>query len=281
MKWRLLMLTLAVCAVPSGADATTIFVGIGNNEFQGDIPTAVNAINGYANISTAFNQDQGILTAISNGTVLLNGNNPDVFIVYYAGHGGKRADAGDPGDTDQIIGTSTDGGTTFPNNPVTDDQLTTAISAINSAHPSAGILLVLDTCFAGQAVADNNDLKSVDAAVIGTADANHCAPGVSKFLPLWQQAFSLVNGDFRADTNRDGYLTLGELFNFVDQIPNGGENPFGLNFGSNNLNAVVAFIPEPSSILILLTGMALLGFRRLGSWGRHWRSDSATGTSPN
>lgn len=263
MKRQLLLWFLILSAMAPAAHASTIFVGIGNNEFQGDIPAAVNAINGYANISTAFNQDQGMLTAINNGAAKLNGNDPDVFIFYYAGHGGKRADAGDPGDTDHIIGTSTDGGVTFPNNPVTDDQLTAAISSINSGHPSTGVLIVLDTCFAGQAVDDNTDLKSVDAAVIGTADKNNCAPNVSKFLPLWQQAFSLLNGDFRADTSLDGYLTLNELFNFTKNIPNDGEGPFGLVFGSNNQDAIVAFIPEPSSFLILLAGLLAFPAARL------------------
>lgn len=128
---------------------------------------------------------------------------------------------------------------------MTDDQLTSAISAINGAHPSAGVLVVLDTCFAGQAIADGHDLSSVDADVIGTADANNCAPGTSDFLPLCQQAFQIVNGDFAADTNQDYQLTLGELFNFTKTIPNGsGANPFGASFGSINQDAVVATYPS-------------------------------------
>jgi hypothetical protein len=262
LRWSITF-SSAVCL----AHAATIFVGIGNNEFAGDIPVAVTAIQPYAgSITTANNQDQGILTNLNAAAAKLGGfNSADVFIFYYAGHGGTRVDAGDLGDTDHIIGTSTDGGATFPNNPVTDDQLTSAISTINGAHPAAGVLLILDTCFAGQAVADNNDLRSVDAAVIGTADANNCAPGVSKFLPLWQQAFQIVNGDFRADTHNNGTLTLQDLFNFTRNIPNGGENPFGLEFGSNNQNAIVAQIPEPSTFVLLSLGglgLAIVRLRR-------------------
>jgi hypothetical protein len=246
-------LALAVTLAISAANAGTVFLGIGNNEFAGDIPVAAGAIQPYAStVTTLNNQDQGIITAINNASANNLGGfgSVDAFIFYYAGHGGTQGP-----NPDHIIGTSTDGGTTFPNNPATDDQLTAAIQTLNGAHPGVGVFIVLDTCFAGAA---QGDLVATDSFLIGTADANNCAPGVSKFLPLWQQAFAINGGFFNADTNQDLHMTMQELFTFTNNIPNAGENPFGVTNGSFAGSVIVASVPEPGTWMLLVCGAGLL-----------------------
>lgn len=257
---KLLNLAAAISFALCSAHAGTVFLGIGNNEFAGDIPLAAAAIQPYAQtVTTLNNQNQGILTAINNAS---NNNlggfgSTDTFVLYYAGHGGLQADG--LTEQDHIIGTSTDGGVTFPNTPVTDDQLTLAIQALNGAHPGVGVYIVLDTCFAGAAVADGTDLKATDTYVTGTADATNCAPGVSKFLPLWQAAFAKTGGFLNSDTNHDNVLTLGELFGYTNasNIANGGENPFSVTNGSF-ANTIVATIPEPATWIISISALGLL-----------------------
>ena len=286
-----------VTGITSRAQATAIYVGIGEDRFANDVTRAVAAITPFipgANISVArpanavdYAADDPtpatILANLTAGVAKLRAG--DVLIFHYAGHGLPVTDPGDAADpnvittdpsnlcgcdvkannADEQIGpagnfTINANGTTAGTN-VTDDQLTTVLSRIPAG---ADALVVLDSCFSGLAIHSNSaaagDIGTLPLDFIATADAVHCAPGTSKFLPLFEQAFTTPGGYSPADTNRNGVLTLNELFSYTMQFA-GPETPVfqDLTRAGNN---TVAVLPEPYSLSLVLGPVILAVYRR-------------------
>jgi hypothetical protein len=254
----------------SSADAATIFVGIGNDEFKGELENVVKTMQPYATLVTATNQDQGILTELATGAGKLSNDSPDVLIFFYRGHGGTRDDRNNKDEkADFIIGTSPAGKPPFPNNPVTDDQLTAAFKKINTDFPKAAVVAVLDSCEAGWAVKDRTDLASVTGVVVGAAQADQCASG-NGTLAVFDAAFQVNKGFFQADSDKDGKLTVGELLGFMRSSyafykDDDKGTPFFLDFGKTNLSAVVATkpVPEPSMLPVLVAIGLAAAFKAL------------------
>lgn len=109
---------------------------------------------------------------------------------------------------------------------------------------------------------------------IGTTDASHCAQGNSLFMPYFNDAFSIVNGTFKSDTNGDGVMTVGELYLSLAAI-NGvinaeGGRAYAINYAepAAHLQYAVAAVPETSTFVLLVAGLVVfpaLPWRRLRS----------------
>jgi hypothetical protein len=247
----LLSLVVALCVV-GNTNAHIIFVGIGNDEFRNDVTVSSNTIQNCLTpgdtVTLAMQQDKpGITNLLTNAKNMAMAG--DIAIIHYAGHGGKRNDG------EGQYGTSPDMGVTFPN-PITDDEVA---AIINMFPASVAVLSIFDTCFAGEL--DDGDVNDIQRGlVIGTADANHCAPGQSIFLPFWNMAFASNGmGSLNADANNDGMVTLGELFNYLSRIVGTDpSNPFASNHETAQHLDYVVWAPEPSGLIMLGIGGLLI-----------------------
>ncbi len=243
------------------ANAIVKFLGIGNDEFANDINVSSNALrpflgsNDIINLSFNLNGAQ-ILQELTNAKNMLQ--NGDVFIFHYAGHGDAPGipdaapiDENNPGNNgdEGIIGLVND----FPMG-ARDDEIA---MIINMIPESVGVLSIFDSCFAGEMIDGTADINR--GLVIGTADADNCANGESLFLPFWLDAFSSNGmGSVEADADNNRMITLGELFevlNDIDGVDNGvGGVAYAENFETpDHLDYVVGkVVPEPTSTSSLL-----------------------------
>jgi hypothetical protein len=280
-----IILLSLLCA---NAEASQIFyLGVGNEEFKADVMSAYQTMVKYsvapASIAQQFDltgpQIVNLLNAYRNA--LTNG---DVLIFHYSGHGGgpgipdaapvDENNAGNNGD-EGVIGLSDVGapGTFTPGNVGTRSSRDDAIAnELNNFAPSVAVLSIFDSCFAGEMIDGTSDISR--GLVIGTTDANNCAQGNSLFMPYFNDAFSIVNGTFKSDTNGDGLMTVGELYTSLSAI-NGvvntsGGTAFARNFNepAAHLQYVVAAVPEASTFVLLVAGLVVfpvLPWRRLRS----------------
>lgn len=260
------------------AHAQVFYLGIGNEEFQGDVTSAYNTMVTYAatpaSIAQYYNQTGPQITAILNNyrNSLQNG---DVLIFHYSGHGGGPgiADAapidennmGNNGD-EGVIGMSDAGNPgAFSNanigvRSVRDDAIA---AELNNFAASVAILSIFDSCFAGELIDGTSDVSR--GLVIGTTDANNCAQGTSLFMPHWNDAFTLNGAFLKADSNKNGTVTLGELYARLDdingQINTSGGVAFATNFGESaaHMAYAVATHPVPLPAAAWLFGFGMVG----------------------
>lgn len=277
MLRRLSLASLLAISIgfPIAAQATAYYVGEGEDAFTGDIASAVAAIKPFiSNITTDLDSTAAISADLNATIAKMKAG--DVLLFQYAGHGAPVTDpdpmAGDPNivsvgmnnlcgcdvnvnNADEQIGLGAD---LLAGKGLTDDQLTTILDKVPAG---ATAYVVLDACFAGLAVSGGQDLGSLPIDFIGTADEVHCAPAASKFLPLFTDAFALRDGDFKADSNHNGVLTEGELFDYTTTF-DGPENPTFMQSNTDE-DLPVAFVSEPTTLALLLgTSGLLIAMRR-------------------
>lgn len=249
-----LFLSLLAAGPWGSAGAHTYYLGVGNNEFAPDVDTAVNALRriGSVHERRVYDQDRGILAEIvAIGRRLVAG---DVFIFHYSGHGGLRGDTGfnDEGGGDEgIIGTL-NAAREFTANAVTDDDVA---QAINALRDDVAVLSIFDSCHAGEMIDGTADIDR--GAVIGTAATGCIAPTSSIFLPLWNAALAWGPRGIAADTNHDGRLVFGELYDALDGI-SGSSRPFAANFDGTTRDDYRIGVPVPSTALLLAAGLVAL-----------------------
>ena len=275
---------LAMAVEPVAARATPFYLGIGEDKFANDVTQAAAAIAPWipaANIvvdrnTGAFDGDPTNPTAAAIRAditaIVARLAAGDVLILHYAGHGrpvSDPTDLSDPDihtvDPDNLCGcdVSADhadeqigpGGV-----GVTDDFLASSLSRVPAG---ATAYVILDNCFSGLAL---DDLGNLPVDFLSTADAVHCAPEVSKFLPLFVSAFSIVNNTFRADANRDGKLTEGELAAFTRNFTDT-SNPQFFD-GDTHGDLVITAIPEPCTGLLVVSGFVGVLYKRRSGQGR-------------
>ncbi|NEO54794.1 MAG: caspase family protein [Okeania sp. SIO3B5] len=251
------------------------FLGIGNDQFANDVFESFDAISpflspGDSALATTNLTGWEILDLLNNQKDMLK--NGDIFIFHYAGHGSFQGDMApiDEADNDDGIIGLAQSNATDPRtsggfiDPATDDEIA---AIINMIPDSVGVLTIFDSCFAGEMIDGSKDINR--GFVIGTSDKNNCAPRKSLFLPFWLNAFSPNGmGSVNADANNDTVLSLGELFEFlndIDGMDNGiGGVAFAADFESSvspeHLEYKVAHtpIPEPTSTISLLV-LGILG----------------------
>lgn len=276
------------CFLGTTAHAQVFYLGIGNDNLQADIGVAYQTMVNYAATPASIAQyyDQtgtqivGLLNTYRNS--LTNG---DVLIFHYSGHGysglgnGDLNGIADANPMDEVAGAAVgnSGHNNFegvigmqaglsPFNPALATRDDAIAAELNNFAPSVAILSIFDTCHAGDMVDGTADINR--GLIIGTADANNCAPDPSLFMPHWNAAFTLVDlmgGTFQADTDMNGTLTLGELYaslNDIDGQANGqGGVAFAIDFGesSAHLNYAVAVAPIPLPAAAWLFGSGLVG----------------------
>ncbi len=243
------IITLAGFA--ANAQASIRFLGIGNDEFSADIDTAYNKLApclgpGDSGVRVTQQNRAGILAELM---AIKNAAMPgDILFIHYSGHGGTQ-DSLEPNDlTRGIIGTSPDGGVTFPD-PANDSEIA---NIINMIAIGVNVVSIFDSCFAGEMI-DDPSTDITRGMVLGTSNATCVAPGGSIFLPLWCQAFmdNDDNGIPDGDSNGDGILTLGELWTILGTIQDAGSNPYAEDFGGNQYDAVIWQVPAPSALGVL------------------------------
>ena len=268
----------AFLLLPAFANAAAYYVGEGEDEFAPDIHDAAEAIAHWipaANIVTGQDDTAAITTDLSAAIAKMLAG--DVLIFHYAGHGSPTHDLADPADpdihvdantngcgcpvdidvtdADLQIGTSADQGgladwQTGNTNGLRDDDLADILADVPAG---ATALVILDACFSGLAIHDGSDLGALPIDFIATADQEHCAPGTSKFLPLFIDAFELTDGTFKADANQDGALSENELFDYTSNFTDDA-NPQFLNRDPHG-DLLVAQVPAPATLLLFAFGL--------------------------
>jgi hypothetical protein len=253
-------------AAPASA-AQIYYLGIGNEGFQADVTSAANTWGNYAtlpaSIATYYDKTGPDIVSLLNlyKNTLVAG---DTLFFHYSGHGGggiadaAPLDEGNGGNngTEGVIGMSNnpyDSGVFSPFNPLRAARDDAIAAELNGFAASVAVIAIFDNCFAGEMVDGTSDISR--GLIIGTSDADNCAQGNSLFMPYFNDAFSILNGKFKADSNMDGLLTVGELWGHLDDIHgvmNGqGGTAFALNFNepANHLNYTIAqVVPLPPAI---------------------------------
>lgn len=288
MKTKLFRALGLACLFAGNAHAQMFYLGIGNEQFQGDVTSAYNTMVSYAaapaSIAQYYNQTGPQIVSLLNAyrNSLANG---DVLIFHYSGHGYSGLGNADPNgiadanpmDEAAGVAVGNSGHNNFegaigmqaglsPFNPALAARDDAIAAELNNFASSVAILSIFDTCHAGDMVDGTADVSR--GLVIGTTDANTCAQPNSLFMPHWNSAFtisSLMGETFQADTNMDHVLTLGELYArlaYIDgEINSEGGVAFAIDFGesSAHLDYVVAVAPVPLPAAAWLFGSGIVG----------------------
>lgn len=260
----------------AAADAAQVYyLGVGNEAFQADVTSAANTFITYAPIpasaGTHYDRTGPQIVSLLNNyrNTLVAG---DTLIFHYSGHGGvgvadaaplDEGNAGNNG-TEGVIGMSNNpynSGSFLPFDPARAARDDAIAAQLNNFAASVTVIAIFDSCFAGEMTDGTADINR--GLIIGTTDANNCAQGNSLFMPYFNDAYTLVNGTFKADTNLDGIMTVGELWEHLNDI-NGVMNSsggvaFATNFGepAHHMNYIVAVSPIPVPAAVWLFGSAL------------------------
>lgn len=280
---RALCITVASTTLMSASDAAQVFyLGIGNEGFQADIGVAYNTMVNYAaspaSIAQYYDRTGPQIVALLN-TYRNSLQNGDTLIFHYSGHGGAGITDAAPLDENNannnggegVIGLSNDpydSGDFDPFNATRASRDDAIAAELNNFANSVAILSIFDTCFAGEMIDGTSDVSR--GLAIGTTDASNCAQSTSLFMPHFNDAFTLEDGTFKADSNNDKQLTLGELYARLDnidgQLNSSGGTAFARNFGESaehmNYLVAVAPVPVPPAVLLFGSALAALGWSR-------------------
>lgn len=147
----------------SHTSAAYYFLGTGNDGYYGDaygLWSSLSSQPGWEGASGRLQENRTGTQMVSDINWLGQAGPGDVVIWYYSGHGGAE-------DIDWDLDESSDFfdehiGLQNSYNHATDDQITSALSAVSPAVP---IVAILDTCRAGGFVGGTGDLNQLDNIV--------------------------------------------------------------------------------------------------------------------
>jgi hypothetical protein len=251
--------------VTPGAEASYMFLGIGNDGYFSDVSGLRDALESQSGWDDAEYHLRKNLTGdevLAEISWLEEAGPGDVVVWYYSGHGGSNVfDANDDegrgassNTYDESIGLLADGCW------ATDDEIADALAGVD---PSVPIVAIVDSCHAGGFVGGSGDLNKLDNVVaILSSQEYQNSYGGSPFSLFTAGLISGLGPNLPADVDGDGVLYTDEWFNYVTA-----QTPFRYSqdpvyWASPGLERV-AVVPEPGTSVALLTCTLLLPRRRV------------------
>lgn len=260
---RIIIMLFSLTALTGSlASADFWFLGVGNDGYINDVDGIYNSLMQTPNWQSSTVHERRYTNRTGSQIVgdlawFSNAQEDDVAIFYYSGHGSFSSDSSGEemsgwalDSFDETIG--------HGSNFCTDDSIANALSAVN---PAVTLVTIFDTCYAGGMVGgtqDLNTLPNVFAMLSSSEDqVSYGGDPLSNFTDLLVQG---ITGPWPADSDENGIVTLNEWFYFagdriVDQTP--------INFDAADFGSTpIASVPEPTSMLIMLSSMVCVTFMR-------------------
>jgi hypothetical protein len=253
--------------------AKTVFYGVGNDGYFTDVTGLETALSNLIETDTFSSYTHSNLNGadIFDSTVALKPflAPDDTLIWYYSGHGNffpddVALDETRPGSValdsyDEAIGLQGN------HDWLPDDELATALNSLASS--TAGILTIVDMCYAGGLVGGASDLNTVSGL---TFFGSSSEMELSYFFS--NDTYSLFTGslirgltDWTADADGDGILMASEWFRYsYDTTVGSVESQQPIFYGEDMMitSATPAPVPLPSTIFLLASGFFTLLIRR-------------------
>lgn len=194
----------------------------------------------------------------------------DLFIFYYIGHGWPEERDNPPRDPneekkpnaltewDEYIGKPGEGFDKLAK----DDE----IAGILASFPECVTKIVIfDSCFSGGMIGgtDDIDARSANTAWLLSAAEDARDPGLNNFASALTEALKVEGGTFKGDSNKDLKLEINEWLEYAGKNTKDAKT-WGWNIDEDHWKLVAA-IPEPSTLLLLGSGLAgIFGLGRKG-----------------
>ena len=255
---------------PNPGLAKTIFYGVGNDGYFTDVSGIETALSDSigADRFSSFTYSNLAGTDIFNSTVALKPllTPADTLVWYYSGHGGFFPDdvAGDETQSGSLALDSYDEAMGLQGNSdwLSDDKLATALDSL--AGTTAGILTIVDMCYAGGLVGGTSDLNSVSGLTFfgSSSELEFSYFFSNDSYSLFTD--SLISGlsNWTADSDNDGILMASEWFHYsYDATVASIDSQHPVFYGEDMMIASQTPTPVPLPGTIFLLGSGLLSLR--------------------
>ncbi len=283
------------------ARADTYFIGVGNDGYFTDVKGLYKAMSLWDPWPTPSADNMTIISGRSliqwspdPNVILLNNQGgggigkalsyfgqlagpDDIVMFFYSGHGGPGPDI-DPDEfkPDAIPDGDEEIGLLGDPNWIRDDQIAEILGTWNS---EATIVSIFDACNSGGMVGGQNDLDHIGndnvAVITGSAEGEDSYGGFPYSL-LTQELIDALGPGLPGDLNDDGYLYADEWYAYAYEHINLGtqapqffsdydaahNQPLFYESGPALSLGVPAEVPEPATVLFLLSGGAVLALVR-------------------